>query len=132
MVEGNGGLTKVVLKHACGSQAEVRALPPASRLPGGEWEGRLSCPQHAANLLRALQVYLFGGVITSWTQPSGDEVLYIRPDAKFDGVKPISGGVPHCFPQARRLASSASMHPHVIGLTHVPVRLIHAQPKRSS
>ena len=45
-------------------------------------------------------MYLFGGVITSWTQPSGDEVLYIRPDAKFDGAKPISGGVPHCFPQA--------------------------------
>ena len=29
VVEGNGGLTKVVLKHACGSQAEVRALPSA-------------------------------------------------------------------------------------------------------
>ena len=24
MAEGNGGLTKVVLKHACGSQAEAR------------------------------------------------------------------------------------------------------------
>lgn len=35
----------------------------------------------------------------SWTQPSGDEVLYTRPDAKFDRSKPISGGMPHCFPQ---------------------------------
>ena len=26
VVEGNGGLTKVVLKHACGSQAEVRSV----------------------------------------------------------------------------------------------------------
>lgn len=32
-------------------------------------------------------------------QPSGDEVLYVRPDAVFDKSKPISGGVPICFPQ---------------------------------
>lgn len=42
---------------------------------------------------------LFGGVVSSWKQPSGDEVLYIRPDAVFDKSKPISGGIPHCFPQ---------------------------------
>ena len=23
----------------------------------------------------------------------------VRPDAKMDGSKPISGGIPHCFPQ---------------------------------
>merc|ERR1719199_823916 len=66
VVEGRGGLPTVVLKHACGSSAEV---------------------------------VLFGGCVTSWKQSSGDEVLYIRPDAKFDGSKPISGGIPHCFPQ---------------------------------
>ena len=49
--------------------------------------------------LMSLQMYLFGGVVTSWTQPSGDEVLFVRPDAKFDKSKPISGGIPHCFPQ---------------------------------
>jgi glucose-6-phosphate 1-epimerase len=65
-IEGRGGLPTVVLKHACGSSAEI---------------------------------VLFGGCITSWKQPSGDEVLYIRPDAVFDKSKPISGGVPHCFPQ---------------------------------
>jgi D-hexose-6-phosphate mutarotase len=43
---------------------------------------------------------LFGAVVTSWKQPSGDEVLYVRPDAKFDKSKPISGGIPFCFPQA--------------------------------
>ena len=37
--------------------------------------------------------------MTSWKQPSGDEVLYVRPDAKFDGSKPISGGIPFCWPQ---------------------------------
>jgi glucose-6-phosphate 1-epimerase len=45
------------------------------------------------------EVYLFGGVVLSWKMASGDEVLYVRPDAKFDGSKPISGGIPHCFPQ---------------------------------
>ena len=71
MEEGNGGLTKVVLKHACGSSAEV---------------------------------YLFGGCVVSWKQPSGDEILYVRPDAVFNGVKPISGGIPHCFPQVLRVS----------------------------
>ncbi|KAK9916481.1 hypothetical protein WJX75_003210 [Coccomyxa subellipsoidea] len=66
ITEGEGGLPKVVLRHSCGSKAEV---------------------------------YLYGAVVTSWTQPSGDEVLYVRPDAKFDKSKPISGGIPHCFPQ---------------------------------
>lgn len=47
------------------------------------------------------QMYLFGACVTSWKQPSGDEVLYVRPDAVFDKSKPISGGVPHCFPQVR-------------------------------
>lgn len=45
------------------------------------------------------EVYLFGANVTSWRQPSGDEVLYVRPDAVFDKSKPISGGVPLCFPQ---------------------------------
>lgn len=44
-------------------------------------------------------MYLFGGAIISWKMASGDEVLYTRPDAKFDRSKPISGGIPHCFPQ---------------------------------
>ena len=54
-----------------------------------------------------MQVYLFGGAIISWKQPSGDEILYVRPDAKFDGSKPISGGIPHCFPQVCTLAPLA-------------------------
>lgn len=27
------------------------------------------------------------------------QVLYVRPDAKLDGSRPIAGGVPLCFPQ---------------------------------
>ena len=43
-------------------------------------------------------IYLFGGVVTSYIK---DEVEYIavRPDAKTDGSKPISGGLSHCWPQ---------------------------------
>jgi glucose-6-phosphate 1-epimerase len=45
------------------------------------------------------EIALFGACVLSWKQASGDEVLYVRPDAVFDKSKPISGGVPHCFPQ---------------------------------
>lgn len=45
------------------------------------------------------EIYLFGGCITSWKVPSGKDLLFVRPDAVFNGNKPISGGVPHCFPQ---------------------------------
>lgn len=64
VVEGKGGLQKVVLK----SNDDVA------------------------------EIYTFGGVCTSWTK-NGKDVLYVRPDAKFDKSKPISGGIPHCWPQ---------------------------------
>lgn len=44
------------------------------------------------------EVYTFGGVCTSW-KCNGKDVLYVRPDAVFDKSKPISGGIPHCWPQ---------------------------------
>lgn len=44
------------------------------------------------------ELYLFGGCVTSWKVGSKD-LLFVRPDAVFNGQKPISGGIPHCFPQ---------------------------------
>lgn len=44
------------------------------------------------------EIALFGGCVLSWKQASGDEVLYVRPDAVFDKSKPISGGIPLCWP----------------------------------
>lgn len=44
------------------------------------------------------ELYLFGGCVTSWKVADKD-LLFVRPDAVFNGQKPISGGVPHCFPQ---------------------------------
>jgi glucose-6-phosphate 1-epimerase len=43
-------------------------------------------------------VYLYGGVVTSYIK-EGVEYIAVRPDAKMDGSKPISGGLSHCFPQ---------------------------------
>lgn len=45
------------------------------------------------------EIYLFGGCVTSWKIPNGKDLLFVRPDAVFDKSKPISGGIPHCFPQ---------------------------------
>ncbi|KAI3813542.1 hypothetical protein L1987_18268 [Smallanthus sonchifolius] len=44
------------------------------------------------------ELYLYGGCVTSWKVGSKD-LLFVRPDAVFNGQKPISGGIPHCFPQ---------------------------------
>lgn len=43
-------------------------------------------------------VYLYGGVVTSLIV-DGQEYIAVRPDAKMDGSKPISGGLSHCWPQ---------------------------------
>ncbi|KAH6769498.1 Galactose mutarotase-like superfamily protein [Perilla frutescens var. frutescens] len=44
------------------------------------------------------ELYLYGGCVTSWKVANKD-LLFVRPDAVFTGQKPISGGIPHCFPQ---------------------------------
>ena len=43
-------------------------------------------------------VYLYGGVVTSYVV-GGQDYIAVRPDAKMDGSKPISGGLSHCWPQ---------------------------------
>jgi len=45
------------------------------------------------------EVYLYGGVVTSYCDAEGTEFIAVRPDAKMDGSKPISGGLSHCWPQ---------------------------------
>ena len=48
------------------------------------------------------EIYLFGGVVTSFKDADGVEYIAVRPDAKMDGSKPISGGLSHCWPQVRQ------------------------------
>jgi glucose-6-phosphate 1-epimerase len=45
------------------------------------------------------EIYLLGGVVTSFKDGEGTEFIAVRPDAKMDGSKPISGGLSHCWPQ---------------------------------
>jgi glucose-6-phosphate 1-epimerase len=45
------------------------------------------------------EIYLYGGVVTSYRDAEGTEFIAVRPDAKMDGSKPISGGLSHCWPQ---------------------------------
>mgnify|MGYP002057002608 CR=1 FL=1 len=44
----------------------------------------------------SVTVYTFGACITSYVK-GGTDVLAVRPDAKLDGSKPISGGIPFCW-----------------------------------
>jgi glucose-6-phosphate 1-epimerase len=41
-------------------------------------------------------IYTLGATVTSFKAPT--EVFALRPDAVFDGSKPIPGGMPHCWP----------------------------------
>ena len=52
----------------------------------------LSCGKDTAT------IHTFGACVTSYVK-GGTDVLMVRPDAKMDGSKPISGGIPFCFPQ---------------------------------
>jgi glucose-6-phosphate 1-epimerase len=45
------------------------------------------------------KVFTYGADVTSYVDASGTEWIAVRPDAKMDGSKPISGGLSHCFPQ---------------------------------
>jgi len=61
-------------------------------------EGGLEYVQLANSNGGSAQIYLFGGCVTSY-QKDGTEYIAVRPDAKMDGSKPISGGLSHCWPQ---------------------------------
>lgn len=65
----------------------------------GDGNGGLSRVSLTSSSGSAAEVYLFGGCVTSWKLPNGKDLLFVRPDAVFNGKKPISGGIPHCFPQ---------------------------------
>lgn len=45
------------------------------------------------------KAFVLGADVTSYKDADGVEWVAVRPDAKMDGSKPISGGLSHCFPQ---------------------------------
>ncbi|XP_068647311.1 putative glucose-6-phosphate 1-epimerase [Aristolochia californica] len=47
----------------------------------------------------SVEVYLYGGQVTSWKNDRGEEFLFMSNKAAFKPPKAIHGGIPICFPQ---------------------------------
>ncbi|GMP34400.1 hypothetical protein CsSME_00007289 [Camellia sinensis var. sinensis] len=47
----------------------------------------------------SVEVYLYGGQVTSWKNDHGEEMLFVSSKATFVPPKAIRGGIPICFPQ---------------------------------
>jgi len=85
-----------------GKWAEARGIGKEAA-PSGADEGILTGDEglkyvKLVNGNSSSEVYLLGGVVTSYKN-DGVEYIAVRPDAKMDGSKPISGGLSHCWPQ---------------------------------
>ncbi|QCD91040.1 putative glucose-6-phosphate 1-epimerase [Vigna unguiculata] len=89
-INRRGGMAFASLSNKASASLGVRVTEGEGNLP----KLVLSSPAGSE-----AEIYLYGGCITSWKVPSGKDLLFVRPDAVFNGNKPISGGVPHCFPQ---------------------------------
>ncbi|GAV78073.1 Aldose_epim domain-containing protein [Cephalotus follicularis] len=57
----------------------------------------------------SVEVYLFGGQVTSWKNEYGEELLFVSSKANFKPPKAIRGGIPICFPQ---FATHGSLEQH--------------------
>lgn len=69
---------------------------------------RLSLPDGDGALIS-----LFGAQVLTWQTADGAERLYLSPKAAFDGISPIRGGVPICFPQFnQRVLQSRALAKH--------------------
>lgn len=55
------------------------------------------------------EVFLFGATLTSWVC-EGEERIFVSPNAVFDGVKAIRGGIPIVFPQFGQPNSAMAQH----------------------
>ena len=135
-VAGEGGLPKCVLTHKNGGSAEVylfgacvtswcvrcrrprasSSSRPRARSVGSGSDRRVGVPSEKKT--RSIDRWIDRDARSPAVrpvaypircQPSGDDVLYVRPDAVFDKSKPISGGAPLCFP---RFGPSDEMQQH--------------------
>ncbi|KAK9284935.1 hypothetical protein L1049_024116 [Liquidambar formosana] len=79
--------------------ASVKGEPASLGVRVTEGEGNLSKVVLTSVQGSEAEIYLFGGCVTSWKVANGKDLLFVRPDAVFNKEKPISGGIPHCFPQ---------------------------------
>ncbi|RRT75041.1 hypothetical protein B296_00011047 [Ensete ventricosum] len=92
-------LVQIVRNRVC--ELRPKDLCPGDQDFGGDWGASHGLPAFPSwqSLCSEAEIYLFGGCITSWKVSNGKDLLFVRPDAVFNGKKPISGGIPHCFPQ---------------------------------
>lgn len=73
-----------------------------SRIETLEFHGQPALALNTAGGASAV-VSLFGGQVLSWIPAGGTERLYLSPKAQRDGVSPVRGGIPVCFPQFSEL-----------------------------
>jgi len=76
-----------------------RSTKVDGRVTREEVEGELSYISLTHDSGASAKVYPFGADVCSFKDADGTEWIAVRPDAKMDGSKPISGGLSHCFPQ---------------------------------
>lgn len=86
-----GGAVRTPIRSA---SISMQVAAPAPAMVGGALE-TLTLKNSAGD---SATIYPFGACVTSYVK-NGVDTLMVRPDAKMDGSKPISGGIPHCFPQ---------------------------------
>uniref|UniRef100_A0A7S2WLW6 glucose-6-phosphate 1-epimerase n=1 Tax=Rhizochromulina marina TaxID=1034831 RepID=A0A7S2WLW6_9STRA len=77
--------------------SEERAVEPNIDLGKGLGGLQMIRMTHSSGCV--CEVYLWGATVTSYRLGSGKEILFVSPDAVFDGVKAIRGGIPVVFPQ---------------------------------
>lgn len=110
----SAGAGAVILAAVSAGRASRRSLQARQKkvvvFDGSTWgsmDGKASTSLDTSEVLPFVRlkrgsneatVYLLGACVTSY-KTNGIEWLAVRPDAKFDGSKPISGGLPFCFPQ---------------------------------
>lgn len=67
---------------------------------------RMSSNQNKASV----DIYLFGGTLTSWKNNEGRENIFVSSIAQFNGIKAIRGGIPIVFPQFGQPLKSMAQH----------------------
>jgi glucose-6-phosphate 1-epimerase len=80
-------------------QQHRKTVASGTRVGRGNEEAGLGYVELTHDSGASAKVFPFGADVCSFKDSDGTEWIAVRPDAKLDGSKPISGGLSHCFPQ---------------------------------
>ncbi|KAI1809575.1 galactose mutarotase-like protein [Poronia punctata] len=75
--------------------ASTPGLPPQPQVNFSHENSRVSATLPTGE---SVEVLLYGATVISWKDRAGNEKLWVSDVAKFDGSKPVRGGVPLVFP----------------------------------